>query len=582
MPTLADKARKEPAPPTVTLVPIGQIAVNPFGFDRPNTEALAKYIQSLADSIVKMKTEGGLPYGLIHYPKARYMQNQRWQIVDGYCRLLAFKMLDGNEQHGFNLFPVIMGEFTDDQMAEVAWRENQDRQDIDPVAMARWYKKQIDAFGYTQEQLGQKRGISQSAIAHSLRILALPAEVLAFIQDGTLTPRHGRELLAMATMPNELVKLAVSAVKNNAPVGDLARQVRQTLQERSKSIDKNAGSRGPAFKIDECTGCKHAVELAHPWEAGKTEMRCLDPTCWEKKQDAAQKVLEAKRQKEVDKMLASVKGSVATLPIDKALKIAEKQTQTNLEKSQNKAVKQSLKDRGLTEVPEAEKGEEGTGDTPAAAPVEAQPPEEKVKTIDLEKLGSNDYTTIYERSMKELDNPAECRTCEHKSLGRYGNSVNLVCLDPKCYRRKKTVKTRMENKAKKEEDKNRFTGMDLVLQTLMTEKKSPLTFRPILLVLAEQILTHYSPGRPNKWREDYGLEDSYAHGSASTLEKWLEPLDDAKLVNMIARESYLRSGEASQKTTLAAMKLLVKLPEQTPVPAEEVKKETKKKKATKK
>jgi len=576
MPTLAEKARMDHGTPAITLVPLDRIDTNPFGFDRPNNEEQAKHIQALADSILKMKREGTTPYGLIHYPQARYPKDgiQCWQIADGYCRLQAFKLLHGKGEVGFEHFPVIMLDLTDDQMAEIAWRENQDRKDIDPIAMARWYKLQLDRFGYTQELLGTKRGISQSAIAHALRILALPEEVLSLIQEGSLSPRHGRELLVMASMPAELLKLANRAVKEKQPVETLRGEIRRALQDKSKLLDKNDKYRGPAFKVDECADCKYSVELDHPWDVGRKEQRCLKPDCWQKKQDAAMKVIEAKKQKEIDKMLADAK-KTSELTVDKALKVAEMQTKINPDKSREQSVK-DMRKAGTLATPEAVKVEGGTGKAETTAKPADEVPEEKVKAVDLEKLGYSSYQQLDEYSLKELDDPSVCSTCEHKTLGCRGNIVNLVCLDPKCYRRKKTAKTRAANKATKEAEVKRFTGMDLVLQALSEQKKSPLGFRPVLLVIAEQVLTHYSPGRPNKWREDYGLEDRYAHGAASMLEKWLEPLDDAKLANMIARESYLRSGEDAQKTTLEAMKKLVKLPEEPPAAAEEGKVEKKK------
>lgn len=113
----------------------------------------------------------------------------RFQIVAGERRWRAAQMAN------LHKVPVIVRDFTDVEVLEVAIIENIQRADLDPIEEAQGYRDLMDAFGHTQDQISQAMGKSRSHIANTLRLLQLPEGVLAFLRDGKLSAGHARALI---------------------------------------------------------------------------------------------------------------------------------------------------------------------------------------------------------------------------------------------------------------------------------------------------------------------------------------------------------------------------------------------------
>ncbi len=86
--------------------------------------------------------------------------------------------------------------------------ENLQRQDLNAIEEAEGYKRLIEEFGLTQEQLGAAVGKSRSHIANSIRLLQLPESVRTQVQDGALSAGHARALLAHAS-PEVAARLVI-------------------------------------------------------------------------------------------------------------------------------------------------------------------------------------------------------------------------------------------------------------------------------------------------------------------------------------------------------------------------------------
>jgi ParB family transcriptional regulator, chromosome partitioning protein len=91
--------------------------------------------------------------------------------------------------------PVILRDYTDTEVLEVAIIENIQRADLNAIDEAAGYKQLMDRFGHTQDQLGTALGKSRSHIANLLRLLNLPDDVQALVIDGTLSAGHARALV---------------------------------------------------------------------------------------------------------------------------------------------------------------------------------------------------------------------------------------------------------------------------------------------------------------------------------------------------------------------------------------------------
>lgn len=127
---------------------------------------------------------------------------------------------------GLQTIPAIVATLDDRQSAEIALIENVQRQDLTPIEKAVSYKKILDMGYLTQEQLANKIGKSQSAIANLLRLLNLPEEVQDALLDGKISERHARSLLRL---------------KNSAEQKQLLNKIleeRLTVRALDQEIDK--------------------------------------------------------------------------------------------------------------------------------------------------------------------------------------------------------------------------------------------------------------------------------------------------------------------------------------------------------
>jgi len=233
--------------------------------------------------------------GLFYFPIVREAHpavGGKYQVGDGWLRRAGYLYGWKQEnQEKYSRLPCVVKELTDQNMADLALESNQKRKDYDPIQTAWIYKKYLEDFGVTQAELAASRSISQGAVANTIRLLELPDDVQAKIISREISSRHGRELLRLNDRPDMQKKMAETCVKDSLSVDDLNHRISNDLYNKSKSLDpKKAWGDIPKFDIKGCQGCPHAETLLR-------EPRCLDPKCWQEKQDAARAV-ETKKLKE--------------------------------------------------------------------------------------------------------------------------------------------------------------------------------------------------------------------------------------------------------------------------------------------
>jgi ParB family chromosome partitioning protein len=160
----------------------------------------------------------------------------RYQIIAGERRWRAA------QQAGLHDVPVLVRDLADGDAMAASLVENLQRQDLNPIEEAEGYRRLIEEFGITQEQLGNAVGKSRSHIANMLRLLNLPKSVRVEVQAGTLSAGHARALLAHAN-PEEAARLVISRGLN----------VRQTeaLATNREAASRTAGSPAPSPKDPE-------------------------------------------------------------------------------------------------------------------------------------------------------------------------------------------------------------------------------------------------------------------------------------------------------------------------------------------
>ena len=183
----------EPRRPDRTL-PIEQVIPNP---DQPRRSFNDVALKELADSI----REKGILQPLIVRPFGGTPPS--YQIVAGERRWRAAQAAQLHE------VPVIIRDFTDTEVLEIAIVENIQRADLNPIDEARGYQQLIDRFGHTQEKLGEVMGKSRSHIANSLRLMQLPPQVQDMLAEGDLSAGHARALITTSD-PLTLAKQVIA------------------------------------------------------------------------------------------------------------------------------------------------------------------------------------------------------------------------------------------------------------------------------------------------------------------------------------------------------------------------------------
>ena len=160
-------------------IKIGDIEPNR---DQPRKNFDDESIAELADSISK--------HGVLQPLLVRPIIGGGYQIVAGERRWRAARMA------GVQEVPAVVRDLTDSEVMQLALIENLQREDLNPLEEAGGYQALIEEYGFTQEDIARTVGRSRPAVANALRLLSLPEDIRAMVQDGTISAGHARTLLA--------------------------------------------------------------------------------------------------------------------------------------------------------------------------------------------------------------------------------------------------------------------------------------------------------------------------------------------------------------------------------------------------
>jgi len=141
----------------------------------------------------------------------------KYEIVAGERRWLAA------QKAGLNKVPVVVLDIDDQTSLEVAIVENVQRQDLNAIEEAKGYQKLIKEFGYDHKKISKFMSKSRSHISNTLRLLALPEDIISLIEEGKLTPGQARPLIGMANA-SEIAENIVNKKANVREVELLAKR----------------------------------------------------------------------------------------------------------------------------------------------------------------------------------------------------------------------------------------------------------------------------------------------------------------------------------------------------------------------
>jgi len=127
---------------------------------------------------------------------------------------------------GLKELPALVREASDAEAFELALVENLQRTDLNPIEEAEGYRRLVEEFALTQEQVSQKVGKDRSTVANALRLLQLPDAVKGLVASGAINMGHARALLGVPRIP-EMVELAERIAAQKLSVRDTERLVKQ-------------------------------------------------------------------------------------------------------------------------------------------------------------------------------------------------------------------------------------------------------------------------------------------------------------------------------------------------------------------
>lgn len=227
-------------------VPIEQIDANP---DQPRRLFRPEELEELAASI----REKGVLQPLIVRNNPR--KTDHYEIVAGERRWRAAQMAQLHQ------LPVLVRDYTDTEVLEIAIIENVQRADLNPVEEATGYRQLMDRFGHTQEKLAEALSKSRSHIANLLRLLQLPDDVLDLVRAGDLSAGHARALITTDN-PSELARQVVAKGLSVRETEHLAKGPKPTRAKgQGKAVTKDADT--IALEQDLSANLKMKVQIDH-------------------------------------------------------------------------------------------------------------------------------------------------------------------------------------------------------------------------------------------------------------------------------------------------------------------------------
>jgi len=205
----------------VWFIPISKITPDP---NQPRKHFKPEELDQLASSI----KEHGVLQPLLVVEKT----DGGYELVAGERRWRASQLA------GLTIVPVLVKQWADQEKLEVSLIENIQRENLNPLEEAFAYKRLIEEFNLTQQQVAERVGKSRSAVANAVRMLELPEPVQAALVEGKINTGQARALLSLSTASEQLNMLA-SMLGEKMTVRDLERESNKQKVLSNRPIRKD-------------------------------------------------------------------------------------------------------------------------------------------------------------------------------------------------------------------------------------------------------------------------------------------------------------------------------------------------------
>lgn len=183
--------------------------------DQPRKKFDEDALLELADSIKQ--------FGVLQ-PLLVQKRNDYYEIIAGERRWRAAKMA------GLKEIPVVVKDFSDQQIVEISLIENIQREDLNPIEEAQAFKRLLTEFHLKQDEVAERVSKSRTAVTNSIRLLKLDERVQQMIIDDMLSTGHARALLSIEDKETQY-KIAVQVFDEKLSVREVERLVKNLSKE---------------------------------------------------------------------------------------------------------------------------------------------------------------------------------------------------------------------------------------------------------------------------------------------------------------------------------------------------------------
>ena len=202
-----DKPTEKDSPAAERLVKISSVEPN---LNQPRRHFDEDALLELSESIKQ--------YGVLQ-PLLVSDKKDYFEIIAGERRWRAAKMA------GLKEVPVVVKEFTDQEIVEISLIENIQREDLNPIEEAMAYKRLMEEFHLKQDEVAERVSKSRAAVTNSIRLLKLNEDVQRMVVDEMISTGHARALLAVEN-PEEQYNLAQRIFDEKLSVRDVEKLVK--------------------------------------------------------------------------------------------------------------------------------------------------------------------------------------------------------------------------------------------------------------------------------------------------------------------------------------------------------------------
>lgn len=208
--------KKEEQIKSEIMVPILKVEPNP---NQPRRQFDDDSLQELADSVKQ--------YGILQ-PLIVKKHDKFYEIIAGERRWKAAKLA------GLKEVPVLIRDYAENEIVEIALIENIQREDLNPIEEALAYKRLMEEFSLKQDQVAAKVSKSRAAITNSLRLLKLDQRVQNLLSEEMITTGHARTLLAIED-PDQQYETAMKVFDEKLSVREIEKLVKQMSKKKKET-----------------------------------------------------------------------------------------------------------------------------------------------------------------------------------------------------------------------------------------------------------------------------------------------------------------------------------------------------------